>query len=367
MQLETLYKTATSGATQVLNMEITGDTYTRTWGQLDGKQQTKATTASPKNIGRANETTAEEQAIIEAKAVWVKKQKANYSTSIAAPVVIELPMKVNVYQKHKKKVVFPCYISPKLNGVNAEYRLDRTGTLSLLSRGGEQYPIPSHQIEGVMATMAAMGVTRLNGEMYSHGQHLQDIMAATKKHNELTKDLVFNTFDLPTVKESYSTRASRLTSFIPAKDTGVAIVPIATADSHQDIEDAYNYAMDNGYEGIVIRNADTKYEYNTRSLTTLKYKKTQDAEFEVKSFDIDKNGHPVFHCYINSNHTGANSTFKVKPKGTDDERLEIAANAKSYIGKWIKVAYECFSKAGTPLKPVGICFRKVDADGEAIE
>ena len=144
MKLERLYKTAKTGATQIIDMEIIGDTYTRTWGQLDGKMQEKATIAKGKNIGKANESSPEAQAILEAEAVWTKKQKANYSTSPEAPVSVLLPMKVNEYKKHMKKVIFPCFTSTKLNGVNAEYRMV-DGELKLLSRGGEEYPIPPHQ------------------------------------------------------------------------------------------------------------------------------------------------------------------------------------------------------------------------------
>jgi len=75
--LPRLYKVSAKGATQIIDMVIDGAVYTRSWGQLDGKQQSKATTATAKNIGRSNETTAEEQALIEAEAVWTKKQKAN--------------------------------------------------------------------------------------------------------------------------------------------------------------------------------------------------------------------------------------------------------------------------------------------------
>jgi len=365
MKLPTLYKLAKTGATQVLNMEIIGDTYTREWGQKDGKMQTKATTAKPKNVGRSNETTAEEQAIIEAKAVWAKKMKANYSESEEAPVLVELPMKVNSYDKHKAKITFPCYISPKLNGVNCEYRKNAEGTLELLSRGGEQYQVPIHQVPAIHAAMTAMGTTRINGEMYIHGEHLQNIMAAVKKPNPQTKDLVFHIFDVPLIDENYTYRGELL--YKVTNSNYVKVIPVSVAQSEEDIESAFKEVTSLGYEGLMVRNASGKYVYNTRSYDVLKYKVAQDAEFEVKSFDIDKNGHAVFHCYKDFNHVGDNCTFKVKLKGTNEERLAMAANAKDYIGKWLKVEFEMLSQDDIPLKPVGIHFRKVDSNGEATE
>ena len=136
MKLERLYKLTKTGATQIIDMVIEGDTYTRYWGQLDGKMQEKATVAKGKNIGKANETTSGQQAIIEAEAVWVKKQKSNYSLSPEAPVTVELPMKVEKYLQFKHKVNFDTdtvFESPKLNGINAEYRLV-DGEIKHLSR-----------------------------------------------------------------------------------------------------------------------------------------------------------------------------------------------------------------------------------------
>ena len=370
MKLERLYKTASSGATQVIDMEITGDTYTRTWGQLDGKMQTKATTAKGKNIGKANETSPEAQAILEAEAVWVKKQKTNYSTSIEAPVTVKLPMKVNVYQKHKKKMIFPVYTSVKLNGVNGEYRMV-DGELKLFSRGGEEYPIPAHQEEQVHVLMKHLGTTSLNGEMYHHGSFLQEIMAATKKHNELTPSLQFCVFDFPEVEGTYAERCSNMYAKAQSTDINTPTLPfvhVGMANSHEDLDAQHAEAVAAGYEGIMIRNADGLYEYNTRSLDVFKYKVAEDAEFKTISFELDKNSHPVFNCFVDPTlPISEENTFKVKLKGTSEERTAMGLIADTLLGQYVKVEFEMLSMIGKPQKPVGIMFRKVDENGEAIE
>ena len=48
-------------------------------GQVGGKQVEKRYTAEPKNQGRANATTVEEQALLEAEAKVVKQLKSGYS------------------------------------------------------------------------------------------------------------------------------------------------------------------------------------------------------------------------------------------------------------------------------------------------
>ena len=326
--------------------------------------QYKATTATGKNIGRSNETTPEAQAILEAEAVWTKKQKANYSTSQEAPVIVLLPMKVNKYQEHMKKIQFPCFTSAKLNGVNAEYRLT-DGVLKLLSRGGEEYPIPPHQEQEVVQLLSYLDTDAINGEMYIHGEYLQDIMAATKKHNELTPKLIFHVFDFPNIKGDYQTRCNY--GYTKANDKkflreSVLMINVGMANSHEELDEQHATATDAGYEGIIIRNPKGLYLYNTRSLDVFKYKVAQDDEFQILNFDIDKNGHAVFVC-----NAKGDKPFKVKMKGTNEQRLVVAANASDYIMKFLKVEYEMLSKDGIPQKPVGIMFRKVDTNGEAIE
>ena len=67
------------------------------------------------------------------------------------------------------------------------------------------------------------------------------------------------------------------------------------------------------------------------------------------------------------NEVGKECAVKLKLKGTNEERLAMAANAGSYIGKYLTVEYEMLSKDGVPQKPVGQYFRQVDANGEASE
>jgi len=371
IQLERLYKVSVRGTTQVIDMQISGDTYTRSWGQLDGKMQIKSTTATPKNLGRSNATTAEEQALLEAKAVWVKKQKANYSTSPEAPITALLPMKVNEYKKHLKKVATKVFTSPKLNGVNCEFRLLGDGNLELLSRGGEQYAIPPHLEAQAKMLLDILGTTAINGEMYVHGEYLQDIMAAVKKHNDLTPKLSFHVFDFPTVEGDYTTRCTKMYSINDHKQfdaPNFPFVPVWIARSPEEIEDQYEQVMAAGYEGLVIRNPGGLYKYNTRSLDVFKYKKTMDGEYITTSFELDKNSHPVFTCLVDpTKPISGENTFSVKLKGTDEARLAMAKLASTLIGEPLKIEYEMLSKAGKPQKPVGIMFRRIDASGEAVE
>ena len=75
MKLDTLYKRTTTGATQSWEIEVDSNKFRTISGQLDGKKITNNwTVCDGKNIGKANATTGEEQALKEAEAKHQKKR-----------------------------------------------------------------------------------------------------------------------------------------------------------------------------------------------------------------------------------------------------------------------------------------------------
>ena len=83
MKLDKLYKQTTTGATQTWEIEVEGNKFRTISGQLEGKKITnKWTICKGKNVGRANETTAEEQALKEAEAKHQKKRESGYTLDL---------------------------------------------------------------------------------------------------------------------------------------------------------------------------------------------------------------------------------------------------------------------------------------------
>lgn len=132
MKLPTLYKIKK----KVLQWEIETrhspeySEYIITHGQKDGKLQTTSTMVTQgKNLGKANETSIQEQCDLEAKALWQKqidrkgynlggegKLEDGSSLFIYENYAVPSPMLALEYDKFAHKVVFPCYIQPKLDG-----------------------------------------------------------------------------------------------------------------------------------------------------------------------------------------------------------------------------------------------------------
>ncbi len=354
MELEKLYKRTKTGAVQVCIISVTGDTFGVKFGQLDGKLQLKETQCFPVNVGKSNETTAEEQATKEAKSKWAEKVKAGYSTDVEAPVTVQLPQLVKKYLDNKEKITFPAYSVIKLNGMNGTYWKLPDGSLKLTSRGGNEYPPIPHLEAKVHADMAAANTTCLNAELYIHGEFLEDINSAVKKTKALSSRLTLNTFELPLVDGTYESKVEILRELC-----GEAL--ITEVHSAEEADALHAEAVANGYEGTVLYNKHAVYAFNERSSDVYKYKVAIDAEFKVKGFNIDKNNHAVYIC------ESKGGDFKAKRVGTDAERLADAAIAESNIGRWLNVEFEMYSKKGKPLKPVGQYFRVCSEDGNPLE
>lgn len=353
--LPTLYKQTKTGAIQQYKVSTEADKITVEQGQVDGLKQNYYTTCKPKNVGKANETTGKTQAESEAKSKWDKKIKGGYTEDPSGEITVKLPMKVKSYWDQKKNVIFPCYGSPKLNGLNGTFRLE-DDVLSFTSRGGESFDMLPHIEKFVKAELNILGTPSINCEIYRHGMHLQDISAAINKHNANTPKLEVHVFELPDIDKEYKDKVSTLLN------SAFLTPEIREFFDHESLEKYHDECVEAGYEGIVIRNKICKYEYNVRSSNVFKMKIAQDAEYKVIGYKLDKNGHAVF-----SATTSNNGTFNVKLKGTKEERLAMAAEADNYIGKWLKVEFEMLSKAGIPQKPVGIMFRECDAEGNPTE
>ena len=355
--MTTLYKPNKQGSTQQWSIEVQGDSFICTYGQLGGKMQTQITKCEPKNIGRANEASPEQQAVLEMNALIAKKIKSGYSYDSAAPTTVSLAMKVKSYQDQLNNVKFPCYSSAKLDGVNAIYRRSN-GTLTIYSRGGEVYPSIPHLEPLVHNAMDLLESAELNGELYIHNQHLQDIQSAVKKPNGLSHLLSFCVFDIADSSEEFSVRNSvlrKLSQFCTEGHPAVYSISSLICDTHEHIEEHYNICTALGYEGTVVKNKTALYQYNVRSSDMFKYKKVQSAEFLISDYNLDKNGLPVFVMKC------ASGEFKAKPVGTKEYWATF--NPDDYLGKYATIEYETLSKDGIPLKGVFICLRDCDSTG----
>jgi hypothetical protein len=120
--LPTLFSRTSTGAVQTWQMIVDGNQYYVTSGQQNGKKvQSEPTICQGKNIGRANETTPEEQAESEAQAKWDKKVKLGYTTDVtkidSSTSFVE-PMLAKNYDDYRDKMDWEegVFVQNKYNG-----------------------------------------------------------------------------------------------------------------------------------------------------------------------------------------------------------------------------------------------------------
>ena len=118
MEKKTLYCVNKSGGVQEWHVWADKDKVIVEHGKLGGKLQRKETTCTPKNIGRANETTPEQQAALEAQSKWNKQYDKYYRETVeeARELLTEGVMLAQDYTKHPNYLEDRFYCSRKLDG-----------------------------------------------------------------------------------------------------------------------------------------------------------------------------------------------------------------------------------------------------------
>lgn len=326
----------------------------RVHGFTDNKMQTieKAVT-SGKNIGRSNETTIFEQAVSDAQSLWNKKKDSAYTeTAPKKKDPVPLPMLALPFKKRKHDIEYPCYVQPKLNGCRVFARKIDKSTIEYTSRNGKKYETLGHLTPKLLSVMEAGDI--LDGEVYVHGMHFQQIIRLLKKLRPESKDLQYHVYDKAEMKTPYHDRLVWLENKFGWEGE------IVVVHTHMAIceEDVYKYHSDfvkDGYEGVIVRNKKGKYKFRHRSKDLQKYKEFKDEEFKIvgcKEGTGIHEGCAVLECCLENG-----CTFFVYPKGTLEHRKKLLKDMDKIIGKDLTVRYQDVSEDGVPIFPVGIAIR----------
>ena len=362
MDKVTLFGLDTKGGYKEWHCESIGSEIHVSHGKMGGKLQLKITKCEAKNVGRSNETTPEQQAKLEAAAKVQKQIDKLYRPNIEAlsHVGNNLPMLAHDYTKVGHRMPYPCYGSVKLDGVRCMAIVNDLGVY-LASRGGKSYPCPKHIEDALMHRFSRWPTTEmvLDGELYIHGVSLQNIVSAVKKPNELTPELKFYIFDIPS-DQPWEDRMIELEA-LPLDPFGpLVMVSNNLLENETEARTMLGEVMEKGYEGLMLRNPDSPYMYNHRSPGLMKWKLFQDAEALILQVSKDKLGEAVFVCDLKDG-----PRFKCKIRGTHEERL-FENHWHHSEGKWLTVRFQQLTDDGVPQFPVGIAFRDCDNQGNPL-
>lgn len=373
----TLYGVSSKGVTKVWNIQVTagsdvckGDAVILVeHGQLDGKiQSSPEIIREGKNVGKANETSPYEQAVLEAESKWKKKHDSNYSEHLPkidagmGKITLKiLPMLAQKFKERKQHLVWPAYIQPKLNGVRC--LVERKGNkIFFWSRKAKLYKNFNLYMEQDFLSFMKDGEI-LDGEMYNHGDiTFQELMSLIKDEKTpdlegLKKYVKFWCYDRPTTEKlGFEERYIKYRYDIPNGLNYLRLVETIKLPSDSHLAKIHAEYTQAGYEGSIIRSGGNEpYNFQYRDNQLQKHKDFLDDEFEIVGCDqgVGKDeGKAIFVCKIKGG-----LEFSVRCKGADAVRQEQWTNRKKYMGKELTVRYQTLSDDGIPIFPVGIIVR----------
>jgi DNA ligase-1 len=362
--LPILYHAGRSGKLYSWRCWSTDDIVHTEYGTVDGLKSYTCKEVVGKNIGKSNETTPIEQAVLKAKSMYTNKLERKYSlTPEIAVKPVFLPMLAKNYEDHKNKVEYPVDVQPKFDGVRclAHWIKNDDGTtrVQLLSRSGKEYSV-RHIREAVEAVLPSGFV--FDGELYIHGETLQTVNKLVKKHRDGSDGSVqlrFYIYDYfnkssPNIIRWESRRDALNIIFETARSPLIRVVT-KTASSEIRVQKLLEQFIVQGYEGAIVRMRDGLYEIGHRSPGLLKLKKFFDEEFEVVGHHTGSGNEKD--CVVWDCISSEGIQFGVVPMGGRELRREWLKNAESYYGKMFKVKFWSKSEDLVPMFPIGIDFR----------
>ena len=349
---------------KVWSIAVEGNKITISHGKIDGKQTTKEELIYGKNLGRANETSNEQQALLEAESRYKKQLDKGYRPTLEALEDLPLMAMLAVdYHKKAHLLQFPCLASVKLDG-NRCLAIRHKDRVELRTRGGKSMDI-SH-IQGVLFEAMHEGEV-LDGEIYKHGYFLEEIVSAIRTPtNPLHEKLEFWAFDVVVEDVPFKERYVLLRNmFYEARFSHTCLRRVV----HDEIYDEesmkrfHKLAVENKFEGIMCRNMNGVYESGKRSNDLHKYKEMVDGEFKIVGVEKDRNDNAVLVCLDATSGLPFSVTF-----GDFAQRKHQLEHQEEYIGKWLTVAYQTrYKDSNLPQFPCGKAIRECDGQGNPLE
>lgn len=351
-----IYKIDSKDKIRTLEIYAEGSDVIQISGILGGQLVTNRSACVPKNVGRTNETTAEEQAILEAEAKLILKLDKEYFRTVeeATSQIVILPMLAKDYKKESKKIDWskPVYVQPKLDGQRALTNME-----SMISRQGNEIETMSHIMDSIQKTNTIENYN-IDGELYVHGLTFQQIMTLVKKvrinpyvEGLATTDVKYHVYDM-VMDAPFTTRYEKLKE-ICANIPNIKIVKTIQIFNEQELQTYHKEFIAKGYEGTIIRHGNDKYKVKGRSSSLLKYKDFIDETFTIidiiPSEKRPEQGKPIFE----KNGVKFGGGMRYSHSG----RIDFLKNKKKYIGLTAEVRFFEYTDEGLPRFPIMVGIR----------
>lgn len=346
-------------------MEQNGSQYRTVAGLKDGeKVVSEYTTAKPKNVGRANETTAEQQALSEIQSKYLKQLKTGYHRDIGdihEEPYVQVMLAKNIKDHPVDFSSGQVLLQAKKNGNRCV--ATRHG---LFTRKGEKYLSVPHIEKALEKLFVAYPNFVLDGELYNYNLRtkLNELSSLVRKTKNITDEdlkksasiVEYHLYDfyqddaISGLDESvpYSKRLQYLNT-IPTNEyidgDCIKVVETVEVKNKEHFESLYKALIEDGEEGAIIRFKSSPYEHK-RSKLLLKVKPEDDDEGIL--LEVHKGEGNWGNGAKTVTIQWKDKTFDVTLKCSMEEAVTFWDNRESWIGKKVTFKYFGLTGLGVP-------------------
>lgn len=266
------------------------------------------------------------------------------------------------------------YGSRKVNGVRSLIFYDgkdvRTASRGAINYDMAIYHIINHPL--IEQFFKNHPTAILDGEIYKFGESLNKISGICRSQKTLDdgKDLEFYWYDIADLELPFSERYNlmqewskelQLSEFDPERHLPdnilhIQLLPHMLVKGFNNMKDLHDKYVSEGWEGLVVRQAKSKYKPGTRSNDWIKIKIYIDAEYPIVGLSEGLREEDM--CFILETPNG--QRFNCKPMGDREQKHWYHEHIDELIGKMLTIKY--FEMSGVegsevPQQPIGICVR----------
>lgn len=203
----------------------------------------------------------------------------------------------------------------------------------------------------------------LDGEMYKFGLSLQQISGCIRTELSDGKyDLEYYIYDTMTPDKKFEDRLKELEmikeelnlGFEPERewnsgDLRIQMVPQEKVSGWNNIKKLHDKYVNEGWEGLVIRDPFKNYKYGGRTNNMIKVKERQEETFTIVGYELGLRG---VEDMVFKMKTQGNIEFFAKPMGSREVKENYMAHMNELIGKKADCTFFYLSDDGVPLQSV---------------
>lgn len=263
-------------------------------------------------------------------------------------------------------------ISRKLDGLKSLFYY-KDGKIHTASRGGTDYDASTTHLREdprLLAFFEANPTIILDGELFKRGKSLQQISGAARmEKNAYDCDwLEYWVYDCYFMDKPEMTAIDRYTFLLEnssffvysgveddEKDEPIKVLIHITIKGWENMIQAHNQYVSEGFEGACITDPTKPYKPGSRGNQLIKIKQYKSEDFKVVGYELGLRGSEdmTFICELEDGRI-----FKAMPVGDRATKAEYVENFdKKYNGHKVECTFFNYSDEGIPTQPKARVFR----------